>query len=105
MPRRSRTSARWPMLGLWKTRVLRMPSPNPGRATVRQLAAQLGVSAATVSRALNGHAYVSEQTRRRVQEAARELSVQVAQPRQRPRVPGAVFVRCPYELTDYFGPI
>ena len=93
------------MLRLWKTRVLRMPSPSPGRATVRQLAAQLGLSPATVSRALNGHAYVSEQTRRRVQEAARQLSVPAAQPRQRPRAQGAVFVRCPYELTDYFGPI
>jgi LacI family transcriptional regulator len=47
---------------------------------VRQLAAQLGLSAATVSRALNGHAYVSEQTRRRVQEAARQVSVEAPKP-------------------------
>lgn len=82
-----------------------MPSPSRGGATVRQLAAQLGLSAATVSRALNGHIYVSEQTRRRVQEAARQLSVQAPGARQRPRTQGTVFVRCPYELTDYFGPI
>jgi LacI family transcriptional regulator len=77
-----------------------------GRATVRALAAHLGVSAATVSRALNGHAYVSETTRRRVQEAVEQLSGgQAPQPRPRPRTQGMVFVRCPYELTDYFGPI
>ena len=33
-------------------------------ATVRELAAQLGLSAATVSRALNGHSHVAESTRR-----------------------------------------
>jgi LacI family transcriptional regulator len=63
-------------------------------ATVRELAAQLGLSPATVSRALNGHSHVAEATRRRVQEAVL-LS----------RTGGLVFVRCPYELTDYFGPI
>ena len=78
-----------------------------GRATVRAVAAHLGISAATVSRALNGHAYVSETTRRRVQEAVEQLSGQAPQPRPRPRprTQGMVFVRCPYELTDYFGPI
>lgn len=81
-----------------------MPSPIAGRATVRDLAAHLGLSAATVSRALNGHAYVAEQTRRRVQEAVEELNNRAARPRPRPRA-GTVFVRCPYELTDYFGPI
>ncbi len=71
---------------------------------MRQLAAQLGLSAATVSRALNGHAYVAEHTRKRVQDAAARLSVQ-PRSRPRPRTQGTVFVRCPYELTDYFGPI
>jgi LacI family transcriptional regulator len=64
-------------------------------ATVRQLAAQLGLSPATVSRALNGHSHVAEATRRRVLEAFS---------RPTPKN-GLVFVRCPYELTDYFGPI
>src|SRR5690348_11280085 len=64
-------------------------------ATVRELAAQLGLSPATVSRALNGHSHVAESTRRRVLDA-------VVRPAQRH---GLIFVRCPYELTDYFGPI
>ncbi|HEU5428456.1 MAG TPA: LacI family DNA-binding transcriptional regulator [Actinocrinis sp.] len=80
--------------------------PGAGRASVRALAAHLGLSAATVSRALNGHAYVSETTRRRVQDAVEQLSGgRAPQPRPRPRAQGMVFVRCPYELTDYFGPI
>jgi LacI family transcriptional regulator len=64
-------------------------------ATVRELAAQLGLSPATVSRALNGHSHVASSTRRRVLDAA-SRSIQKE---------GLVFVRCPYELTDYFGPI
>jgi LacI family transcriptional regulator len=74
------------------------------KATVRDLAAHLGLSPATVSRALNGHGNVAEPTRRRVREAVDQLS---AEPRTRSRTRnhGTVFVRCPYELTDYFGPI
>lgn len=80
--------------------------PSAGRASVRALAAHLGLSPATVSRALNGHAYVSETTRRRVQDAVEQLSGgRAPRPRPRPRAQGMVFVRCPYELTDYFGPI
>ncbi|MFC1408880.1 LacI family DNA-binding transcriptional regulator [Streptacidiphilus sp. N1-12] len=79
-------------------------SPAGSGATVRDLAARLGLSAATVSRALNGRAHVAEETRRRVQEAAGQLGSPAAQPRPRPRS-GPVLVRCPYELTDYFGPI
>lgn len=79
-----------------------MPKPVAGRATVRDLAEHLGLSPATVSRALNGHVYVAEQTRRRVQEAVEQLSGRTPTPRSRP---GTVLVRCPYELTDYFGPI
>ncbi|MFC5908850.1 LacI family DNA-binding transcriptional regulator [Streptacidiphilus monticola] len=80
----------------------------PGRATVRDLAARLGLSAATVSRALNGHAHVAEETRRRVREAADRLgpaAPAVSSPRPQPRGNGPVLLRCPYELTDYFGPI
>jgi LacI family transcriptional regulator len=46
------------------------------RATVEGLARQLGVSVATVSRALNGHSYVSEKTRQRVLDAARDSGFQ-----------------------------
>jgi LacI family transcriptional regulator len=40
---------------------------------IRDLATACGVSVATVSRALNGHPEVSEQTRRQIQQAALEL--------------------------------
>lgn len=82
-----------------------MPEPVAGRATVRDLAQYLGLSPATVSRALNGHVYVSDRTRRRVEEAVEQLNRQAPRPRPRPRGNGTVLVRCPYELTDYFGPI
>jgi LacI family transcriptional regulator len=86
--------------------VFRM-SGDAQRASVRDIAARTGVSIATVSRVLNGHTNVSADTRRRVQEAVDQLRVPA--PRSRAvrsrRVDGAVFVRCPYELTDYFGPI
>ncbi len=81
-----------------------MPKAIAGRPTVRDLAAHLGLSPATISRALNGHEYVAEPTRRRVHDAVEQLSRQPL-PRSRPRTQGMVFVRCPYELTDYFGPI
>jgi DNA-binding LacI/PurR family transcriptional regulator len=43
-------------------------------ATVRDVAARAGVSIATVSRAVRGHANVDPRTRKRVEEAARQLS-------------------------------
>src|SRR6266699_2269871 len=61
--------------------------PTQERVTVRDIAAQAGVSIATVSRALNGQANVAPHTRELVQRAAQ----------------GAVYLRCPYVLTDYFG--
>lgn len=45
---------------------------SPGRVTAEKLAHILGVSAMTVSRALNGRPNVEEKTRRRVVEAARK---------------------------------
>jgi LacI family transcriptional regulator len=79
--------------------------PTGRRVTVRDIAAQTGVSIATVSRVLNGQAHVAPQTRELVQRAAEQLSART------PGSPaaaalaaqGAVYLRCPYVLTDYFG--
>ncbi|MEV8512313.1 LacI family DNA-binding transcriptional regulator [Dactylosporangium sp. NPDC051484] len=71
------------------------------RVTVRAIAAETGMSIATVSRALNDHASVAPPTRALVHEAAERLRARIGlsdQPRG-----GTVFVRCPYVLTDYFG--
>jgi len=71
---------------------------------VRDIAAETGVSIATVSRVLNGHAHVSAQTRELVAGAVERLGRAGPSPRRgRATVGGAVFVRCPYVLTDYFG--
>ncbi|WP_309117269.1 LacI family DNA-binding transcriptional regulator [Saccharothrix sp.] len=72
------------------------------RATVRDVAAETGLSIATVSRVLNGQANVAEHTRDLVLRAVERLGAQAPKPRNRTR-PGAVHVRCPYLLTDYFG--
>jgi LacI family transcriptional regulator len=67
--------------------------------TVRDIAAQTGVSIATVSRVLNGGPHVASETRELVLQAASRL-------RERPAVRvtgGAIYLRCPYLLTDYFG--
>jgi LacI family transcriptional regulator len=83
-------------------------APRP-RVTVRQIAAQTGLSIATVSRVLNGHPHVAEHTRELIQQAVRRLGSEAPNPRAtaKPRAaeptPAAVFVRCPYQLTDYFG--
>ena len=66
---------------------------------MRDIAAETGVSIATVSRALNGHPSVTTQTRDLVRAAAGRLGAQVPADR------GSVFVRCPYVLADYFGTI
>jgi LacI family transcriptional regulator len=72
--------------------------------TVRDLAAHTGVSIATVSRALNDQAHVAPETRELVQRAVTELGGRPG-PRRRsaPRTTGAIYLRCPYLLTDYFG--
>jgi LacI family transcriptional regulator len=82
-----------------------MSSRRGQRVTVRDLAAETGVSIATVSRVLNNQANVAPYTRELVQRAVERLS---AQARGRgtfpaPVAPGAVYLRCPYLLTDYFG--
>jgi LacI family transcriptional regulator len=75
------------------------------RATVRDVAAETGVSIATVSRVLNDHANVAPETRALVRAAVARLGTQAPGPRgARTRsTTGAVYVRCPYLLTDYFG--
>ncbi|MEU4421859.1 LacI family DNA-binding transcriptional regulator [Actinoplanes sp. NPDC024001] len=74
------------------------------RATVRDVAAQTGLSIATVSRVLNGRSNVAPHTRDRVLSAMGSLGRQAPQRRggRAERATG-VFVRCPYVLTDYFG--
>ncbi|MGH6654919.1 MAG: LacI family DNA-binding transcriptional regulator [Actinocrinis sp.] len=76
--------------------------------TVREIAARTGVSIATVSRVLNGHANVAPHTRALVRNAADELAATASGPGlghgpRKGTTNKAVFVRCPYLLTDYFG--
>ncbi len=82
-----------------------MSRPRSQRATVRDLAAETGVSIATVSRVLNNQAHVAPHTRELVQRAVERLSVQAPGPRPVPAgvTQGSVYLRCPYLLTDYFG--
>jgi LacI family transcriptional regulator len=82
-----------------------MGRPRSDRATVRDLAAETGVSIATVSRVLNNQDHVAPHTRELVQRAAERLGARTPGPRALPaRVArGSVYLRCPYLLTDYFG--
>ncbi|QNE19848.1 LacI family transcriptional regulator [Kribbella qitaiheensis] len=75
------------------------------RATVRDIAAETGVSIATVSRVLNQAGNVAPQTRDLVEQVVERLGRRAPGPRggQPKPVAGAVYVRCPYVLTDYFG--
>ncbi len=78
-----------------------MPEQPPTRATVRDIAAAAGVSIATVSRVLTGQSNVAPHTRELVHGTVERLNTQ---PVRRERYSTeAVFVRCPYVLTDYFG--
>jgi LacI family transcriptional regulator len=76
-----------------------------GRVTVRDIAAETGVSIATVSRVLNGHPAVAPQTRELVRVAIQRRGSAAPEPRtgRGARARGAVYVRCPYVLSDYFG--
>src|SRR3954470_6641940 len=71
------------------------------KATVRDIAAHAGVSIATVSRVLNEQAHVAPETRDLVHRAIEQLGGRATS--RRPAPPGAVYLRCPYLLTDYFG--
>jgi LacI family transcriptional regulator len=82
-----------------------MSRPRGQRVTVRDLAAETGVSIATVSRVLNNQANVAPHTRELVQRAVKRLSEQAPGPLTVPArvTQGSVYLRCPYLLTDYFG--
>lgn len=73
---------------------------------MREIAARTGLSIATVSRVLTGKGQVAEETRRRVQAIVDGLGDHAPVPRARAARPALpVFVRCPYQLSDYFGAI
>lgn len=68
------------------------------RPTVRSIAAEAGVSAATVSRVLTGASAVAPETATRVTEVVARLRAE-----RFGEGPPTVYLRCPYILTDYFG--
>src|SRR5689334_20104894 len=70
------------------------------RATLRDIAAETGVSIATVSRVLNDSVNVAPRTRDLVLQAVARHNAAGEEPAGNR---GAVYVRCPYLLTDYFG--
>ncbi|WP_460650520.1 LacI family DNA-binding transcriptional regulator [Kribbella endophytica] len=70
------------------------------RATLRDIAAETGVSIATVSRVLNDRVNVAPRTRDLVLQAVARHNAAGDEPAENL---GAVYVRCPYLLTDYFG--
>jgi LacI family transcriptional regulator len=71
------------------------------RPTVREIAAEAGVSIATVSRVMTGKAPVAPATQEQVHLAVERLGATDRRPVRK----GTIFVRCPYVLTDYFGVI
>ena len=75
------------------------------RMTVREVAAQAGVSIATVSRVLNNQPNVSPETRDLVLRAVEQTDARPPTSRAAASraAQGDVYVRCPYVLTDYFG--
>ena len=77
--------------------------PAGRRITVRDIAALTGVSIATVSRVLNGRDHVAPETRELVRSAAEQLRARAPGPGRIRAGQGAVYLRCPYVLTDYFG--
>jgi len=74
------------------------------RSTIRDVAADAGVSTATVSRVLNRSAGVAPETRALVLNAIEQHRFTGRRKRrQQPQAHGVVTVRCPYVLSDYFG--
>jgi LacI family transcriptional regulator len=80
-----------------------MARPRAKHVTVRAIAAEAGVSIATVSRVMNGNVQVAPETQELVRRAGERLGAPA--PARRGAAGGAVYVRCPYVLTDYFGVI
>ncbi|MDI1465158.1 LacI family DNA-binding transcriptional regulator [Catellatospora sp. KI3] len=84
-----------------------MPSRSPRKGSVRDIAAETGLSIATVSRVLNGYPHVAPRTRDLIQRTADRLRTRGTDPDgaagARDMSPRPVYVRCPYQLTDYFG--
>ncbi|HEY3478735.1 MAG TPA: LacI family DNA-binding transcriptional regulator [Streptomyces sp.] len=80
-----------------------MARPQTPRVTVRAIAAEAGVSIATVSRVMTGQANVAPGTQALVRRAVERLGAPA--PARRGTADGAIYVRCPYVLTDYFGVI
>ncbi|MEY9967122.1 LacI family transcriptional regulator [Streptacidiphilus sp. MAP12-16] len=78
-----------------------MARPPGTRVTVRAIAAEAGVSIATVSRVMNGQVQVAPETEELVRRAVERLGAPA--PVRRGAGEGAIYVRCPYVLTDYFG--
>src|SRR6266576_1436494 len=71
--------------------------PAGRRVTVRDIAAQTGVSIATVSRVLNGRDHVAPETRDLVRTAAERLRAGPLRPQGPARAAaGAVYLRCPH---------
>ncbi|GAA1829980.1 LacI family DNA-binding transcriptional regulator [Agromyces salentinus] len=78
--------------------------PPRARASVRDVAAQTGLSIATISRVMNGDRRVAAATRTLVLDALDGLGAAAPMPRGQDRPAGGpIFVRCPYELSGYFG--
>ncbi len=80
-----------------------MARPRGTKVTVRDIAAEAGVSIATVSRVLNGHVHVTPETAELVRGAVERLGAPTPVPAPRRSAEGAIYVRCPYVLVDYFG--
>jgi LacI family transcriptional regulator len=74
------------------------------RATIRQIAAEAGVSIATVSRVANGHADVSAETRRTVERVIRARGYRAAA-RPRQGQTGLIGVAVPLVQHSYFAGI
>lgn len=75
-----------------------------GRATIRQIAAEAGVSIATVSRVANGRADVSSETRRAVERVMRARGYRAAA-RSKPGSTGLIGVAVPLVQHGYFAGI
>ncbi|WP_329180389.1 LacI family DNA-binding transcriptional regulator [Streptomyces sp. NBC_01477] len=71
--------------------------------TRRRIAAEAGVSIATVSRVMTGNGRVAPGTREHVRAVADRLAGAASDRAAAPD--GAVLVRCPYALTGYFGAV